>query len=258
MEITLFDPLKPKKRLFVGLLTASMLVLVGLMGLMWYLFTHRGFLLEKSLLYLLLGVIITFLLVVGFGICGVIITLWQARTVPGLQNFMRVAINLLFPLAVPLGQVVGFSKAKIRSSFIEVNNQLVRSEKITCQASEILVLAPHCLQMNDCIHKITANIHNCQHCGGCSVDRLLGLEAQYGVKVAVATGGTLARKFISEYQPRAVVAIACERDLTSGIQDSNPLPVLGVFNSRPHGPCKDTWVDEQRVKKAIEFFLGAQ
>ncbi len=257
MEFSLLDAVqKPQKRLFVGLLTASLLVLVGLMGLIWYLFTHRNFPLEKTVLYLLLGGIISFLALVGFGIMGVILTLWRARTVPGLQNIMRVAINLLFPLAVPLGQMMGFSKARIRSSFIEVNNQLVRTEKATFKPSEVLVLAPHCLQMHDCPHKITANTHNCRRCGRCSVDRLLELEEKYGVKVVVATGGTLARKFIKEFHPRAVVAVACERDLTSGIQDSNPLPVLGVLNRRPNGPCNDTWVDGQRVEKAIEYFLG--
>lgn len=256
MEFTLLDSVQPKKRLFVGLLTASLLVLVGLMGLLWYLFAHHEFLLERIILYLLLGGILTFLAVVGFGIIGVILTLWRARTVPGLRNVMRVAINFLFPLAVPLGQMLGFNKEKIRSSFVEVNNQLVRTEKITFKPSEVMVLAPHCLQMHDCPHKITANAHNCRRCGRCSVDRLLELEEKYGIRVVVATGGTLARKFIKEFRPRAVVAVACERDLTSGIQDSNPLPVLGVLNRRPNGPCNDTWVDDNRVEKAIEYFLG--
>jgi hypothetical protein len=77
---------------------------------------------------------------------------------------------------------------------------------------------------------------------------------QYGVKLLVVSGGTLARRFIKEYSPKAVVAIACERDLTSGIQDT-PLPVLGVLNIRPNGPCFNTCVDLEEVTSALEYFL---
>jgi hypothetical protein len=49
--------------------------------------------------------------------------------------------------------------------------------------------------------------------------------------------------------------VACERDLSSGIQDSYPLPVFGVLNSRPQGPCYDTLVDLEKVEEALKTFL---
>ena len=75
--------------------------------------------------------------------------------------------------------------------------------------------------------------------------------------LAVATGGTLARRVIGEVRPLAIIAVACETDLTSGIQDSYPLPVYGVLNERPHGPCRDTTVNLDRVREAIAFFASA-
>ena len=41
---------------------------------------------------------------------------------------------------------------------------------------------------------------------------------------------------------------------TSGITDSYPLPVYGILNERPHGPCRDTTVDLELVRRAIRFF----
>jgi len=58
-----------------------------------------------------------------------------------------------------------------------------------------------------------------------------------------------------EFKPKAIVAIACERDLSSGIQDVNTVPVLGVLNIRPNGPCFDTTVDLAAVEDAVKFFL---
>lgn len=76
--------------------------------------------------------------------------------------------------------------------------------------------------------------------------------------MAVATGGTLARQIVKQIRPKAIVAVACERDLTSGIQDVFPLPVVGVLNERPFGPCFNTRVDIKRVEAAVLDFLEVE
>jgi hypothetical protein len=81
------------------------------------------------------------------------------------------------------------------------------------------------------------------------------LSDRYQVKIAVATGGTLARRIIVDNRPEAIVAVACELDLTSGIQDSYPIPVIGILNERPNGPCINTKVDIEKVKDAILDFI---
>ena len=80
------------------------------------------------------------------------------------------------------------------------------------------------------------------------------MKEKYNTKIFVATGGTLARKIIIDNKPKAVIAVAYERDLTSGVRDIRKIPVLGVFNSRPNGPCIDTNIDINEVEKAINFF----
>ena len=106
----------------------------------------------------------------------------------------------------------------------------------------VLLLMPHCLQDKDCLVKITHRVQNCKRCGKCSIKDLLGLAEKYGVHIAVATGGTIARRIVIETRPDLIIAVACERDLTSGIQDTTPLPVYGIFNQRPFGPCLNTQV----------------
>ena len=76
-----------------------------------------------------------------------------------------------------------------------------------------------------------------------------------GFHFFVATGGTLARQIIYKMRPKAVLAIACERDLMSGIQDVYPLPAVGVLNIRPNGPCYNTHVDIEEVKAQLEKII---
>jgi hypothetical protein len=57
-------------------------------------------------------------------------------------------------------------------------------------------------------------------------------------------------------RPDMIIAVACDRDLTSGIQDTYPIPVFGILNKRPNGPCYDTDVDVDLVEKGLTIFLG--
>jgi len=59
-----------------------------------------------------------------------------------------------------------------------------------------------------------------------------------------------------ETRPDLIIAVACERDLTSGIQDTAPLPVYGVFNQRPFGPCLNTQVAIDRVEAVLKEISG--
>lgn len=116
-----------------------------------------------------------------------------------------------------------------------------------------MILAPHCLQNAECPHKITIDVANCKQCGKCKIGELKKLADQYDCQLRVVTGGTLARQAIKEQKPGAVIAIACERDLSLGIQDISIIPVLGILNYRPNGPCFNTDVDVIRVHNAMDL-----
>ena len=45
--------------------------------------------------------------------------------------------------------------------------------------------------------------------------------------------------------------MACERDLTSGIADVGNIPVIGIINDRPNGPCYNTVVDINEFKRGL-------
>ena len=84
------------------------------------------------------------------------------------------------------------------------------------------------------------------------------LAKDIGLNLFVATGGTLARRIVIDIKPEAIVAVACERDLSSGIVDTYPIPILGIVNERPFGPCFNTRVDIDKVKDALNFFAGSK
>jgi hypothetical protein len=79
---------------------------------------------------------------------------------------------------------------------------------------------------------------------------------RHGVKAFVATRGQLARRAIREHRPRAVVAVACERDMVTGLHDvAGKIPVLGLTMQLPAGPCRDAVVDLELFESWVRNFV---
>ena len=174
-------------------------------------------------------------------------------------NLMKINlkfVSLLFNPIISIASIIGIPKNDIRRVFVKLNNSYIYSNTYNFDIKDILILIPHCIQKNSCKLKVTNKIENCVQCGLCNVSDLVKLKEKTGINIVLATGGTLARKMIIENKPKAAIAVACERDLTSGIQDMNHIPVLGVFNKRPNGPCIDTFIDIHEVEKAIKFLTN--
>jgi hypothetical protein len=240
------------KNLFIGLSFLGILAL-GLVLVGFYYLTQPRLASLGSSLPLIVGLaLLGFFLAVLAAFLLIVISSYLQRD---LLTGKKLTVRILFPLALAIGRLLRVSPDSVRGSFIAMNNALVRASAHLVPGDSILLLLPHCLQSFDCPHKVTSEVRNCHLCGRCEISDLIGLCDRYGIKMSIATGGTLARRVIVETRPMAIVGVACERDLTSGIQDSYPIPVIGVLNERPFGPCRNTRVDIAKVEEAVGVFL---
>ena len=244
------------KSLLVALLGGAALVFCGLLFLIWAL-PHYGLAaVSTSASQIIMALAITlgafFLL-----LCGcLLLALLFSFNIPFLQHMRGVVNRVLYPVMRFIGFVFRLPKSKVRLAFIRLNNELVRSGQIKCNPKELLILLPHCIQKSDCPYRLTHNIQNCARCGACAVGPLLNLADKYGVQIIIVPGGTVARQSVRELKPKCLVAVACHRDLSSGVRDVAAMPVYGVVNQRPFGPCINTTVDVNQVENAIRSFLG--
>ena len=247
---------KVRKRLFLGFALAALLLAATLLFGFWYLSrTTFGAFLNRSLVIAGWAVI----LLVACGLAGIGLmaaSLFSSRSLGIFRPFAFRMLNFVYPLALGLAKALHFDTELVSRSYVEVHNQATRVSLKEKKTDKIMVLAPHCLQSCDCPHKITIAINNCKRCGSCPIDGLITIADSFGVELAIVTGGTLARDVITKHFPDAVVAIACERDLISGIQDVMPLTVIGVLNERPFGPCHNTQVNFSEVESALRNLLG--
>ena len=141
---------------------------------------------------------------------------------------------LLYPLSMRIARSLGISRDRLSHSFIKVSNESIVPDR---QDGPVLILLPRCLKrdLKSKAREISKNYPD--------------------TIVHTAPGGSEARLIIKETKPRAIIAVACERDLVSGVHEVAPkLPVIGIPNSRPIGPCKDTTIELEELEKALKFF----
>jgi hypothetical protein len=226
------------KRIYLSILLVSILF-SGLLGfLLWYMMEPR---LNEfhSTLPLIVGLI--------FGICWCILAVWFFLMVisilTGKDFFMRlggreISVTFLVPLVLRLGTKFGLSRDRIGNSFVKVSNTLIQITARKISPEKLLILLPRCLQKP-------------------IIQHIVDFAKSLNIPVFTVSGGTKARQVVHQVKPQAIIGVACERDLISGIQEILPrIPVIGIPNRRPEGPCKNTIIDLKEFEFAIQIFLG--
>ena len=224
-------------RLFLGWGAASMLAAGALVAAVLFLLAPRLGALNAALPKI--GWFIVAAAAVTSALWWALIATGHAAGVNLLPGFLAES-GALLPLMRLTSRVAGRfgQRDRVENAAVKVYNGLALRRARRVDTGELLLLIPRCLSR-------------------ATLDAVLGLAGNYGVPVFVATRGQLARRVIRERRPRAVVAVACERDMVSGLHDvAAKVPVLGLTMTLPAGPCKDAILDLATLETYLQAFVA--
>lgn len=247
--------MKQDKKIFMKTLSVIIFVIVLLitLGLMFVL--NKNMITFKIIFTVLLLILIAYIFSIALSL-HLLDRVEKGKNISkGSYKFVKVVMTSVYPLLIGVVKLFKKDKDSIRRVHANINNLLVKANTKKTNKDNILILLPHCLQNDKCTIKITNDINNCKSCGKCDIGDIVKLKEKYGINIVVATGGTLARAWIKKTRPKCIIAVACERDLSSGINDIKHIPVMGVLNDRPNGPCFNTKIDIEKIDDAIKLFL---
>jgi len=245
------------KRLFIGLVMGTALSLCAMLVLLWIIPTLGFSHIHPWLPTITAIILISIICIVMLFACWLTACAWfgqYGHSIRGTRKMWGMISRILLPLMEGVGRLLSLPTDRVRRSFIKVNNEIVLGSHITCSPEKILVLLPHCIQASKCTNRLTYSIDNCRRCGMCPVGTMLKFRDDWGIRLEIAVGGSIARRIVVQARPQLIIAVACERDLSSGIQDTAPIPVYGIINERPFGPCIDTQVNIQHLELALTYF----
>ncbi|MCX7711934.1 MAG: DUF116 domain-containing protein [Clostridia bacterium] len=235
-------------------LTSICILLVILAGLS-YVYRYSTVSTYEMILMVMIGLVMTATLILALSAVTVFHAYRRKKVSPRTAWIFKLSLKILLPFISFFAELIKYNKEEIRRFYVNVNNIIVQSGSCRYKPEQVLILLPHCLQSSSCEYKITSDIQNCRKCGKCCIGKILDLAEDTNVRTVVATGGTLARNVIASAKPAFVLSVACERDLTSGISDVNHLPVIGIINERPMGPCHNTTVNVNILKEKLDNIL---
>jgi len=227
------------KRLFLGLSILSIVLLASGLLFIWYLIEPRISQLHSNLAYYMKLIIFGLIGMLLFVFLQTVLSIMFHRNLLIRIKNKNFSITFLISFILVLGKKIGISYDRMGNSFIKVSNSLILTTRWKISRSKILILLPRCLRRP--IQK-----------------KIISIANKYQCPIYTVPGGELARKIIAEQKPFAVIGVACERDLLSGIRDVHHIPVIGIPNQRPEGPCKNTTVDCEKIEDAVKFFLGSK
>jgi len=224
-------------RLFTIYAAAAVFILFTTFGIVLYLIEPRLALIHPGLVYLVRGLTAGAVILTITAATLIIMSVFTGKNLLFDTRFGQVAASRILPLSLAVGRKLGISRDRLGNSFVAFSNAIVRAS-YRSQGGKTIIIIPRCLSADQ-------------------KQAVKSLGEQTGIAVFTATGGGQARKVLLQEHPSAVIGIACERDLISAIHDVAPkLPTIGVPNKRPEGPCKNTTVDIEQIKQAIQTLTG--
>jgi len=226
------------KRIFMGVLLVTIMVL-GFVGFgFWYLITPRLAQFHASLPVIVGILLICLWSIVALWFFLIVLSIWTGKDI-----FMHVvgkefSITYMVSLVMKLGIRLGISRDRMSNSFVKVSNSLIQATAQKVKPEKLLVLLPRCLKKS-------------------LIQRITDFSNKWHIPVYTVPGGEKAREIVYKIRPMAIIGVACERDLLSGIKDViHQIPVIGIPNIRPEGPCKNTVIDFADFEQAVQTFLG--
>jgi hypothetical protein len=168
-----------------------------------------------------------------------------AAVVSGGRNWLpeklaeRGLVPWLMPRLEKLTNLLGLSRDRAGNAMLRVFNRLsIARTRGGVKPEELLILIPRCL-------------------GKDAMRQAMDVSVRYGVPVFVAARGRYARQMIAMRRPKGIIAVACERDLVSGVHDvAGSLPVLGTTLQLGDGPCRNTEFEILELENQVRAMLG--
>ena len=151
---------------------------------------------------------------------------------------------------VALG-AVGANPGNIDKIYVDVKNSLHKDEFRNMSPEHKILFLPQCLRNSvKCKAKVTKYGYTCQHCGSCKIMKIEKAAEKRGYKTFIVPGGSMVFKVINEFRPKAVLGVACMKELLMAVEELK-IPSQTVELSKDG--CINTDVE---IRKVLDKMYG--
>jgi uncharacterized protein len=117
-----------------------------------------------------------------------------------------------------LANKVGVDEKELFELYVETKNRAQMEKFAATSFDERIILLPRCMRAVDCPAEIGKNGYECKQCGKCAATEITKTTKELGYKgVFMLPGGSLGKTIVAKIKPKAVIGVACAKELVMGI-----------------------------------------
>ena len=121
--------------------------------------------------------------------------------------------------------------------------------------SERILLLPHCLRKEGCPTKTSSEwgmiCQKCENCDNCKICELVDFTCGLEIGAFVAPGGSLAQRIVERIKPKAILAVACPKELSENVPIARQMGMIVIAVPLMRDGCVETDVDVKQVKDLL-------
>ena len=151
---------------------------------------------------------------------------------------------------------VGVEEKELFQLYVETKNRSMVQSYASTPYNERILLMPQCLRARDCPAELGKYGYECQQCGKCSVAIIVQKTKDLGYKgTFIMPGGSIAKKILFELKPKALIGVACFKELVMGSFLCEKVGVIGQGVALLLDGCINTIVDMKALKEMLNVHL---
>ena len=144
-----------------------------------------------------------------------------------------------------IAKKLGLSESMVQYTHIELRNAVYEPEYKKIPFKDRVLFLPHCSRdIKVCKAESNGEGIICKHCGGCNIDEAKKMAEDLGYKkVFVVPGGSMVKKLILKYRPKASIGVCCfdEAQLAFAmLKGTGIVPQVALLL---RDGCKDTMIN---------------
>lgn len=172
-----------------------------------------------------------------------------------LFNLFRKAIfHLLGSPAKKTASTVGLNDDRVEGIQLDLLNRINLEKFKSVPKDERILILPHCLRSRSCPARIGEYGYACQKCGKCSIFKLCEAAKSEDYKgVFIVPGASVVSKIIRKYEPKAIVVVACIKELVQASGEVERLGIVGQAVPLLKDGCVNTLVDGDEVVDKLKI-----
>lgn len=155
--------------------------------------------------------------------------------------------------AEAIGKSLGLSDSLIQYTHIELRNSVFEPAFKKIPYKERALFLPHCSRrVKVCKALQDDEGFHCKNCGACNIDEAVKIARSLGYgHIFIVPGGSMMKKLITKYKPKAVVGVSCFHEAIQGFEEIKQSSVIPQAVLLLNDGCRDTTINLPLLKEKL-------